>query len=62
MSVVNPVLYVPVESQNRELDSKLLIAGAVAAAGVKVVLGWQRTVVTNFANLPPGMVLLKGLN
>jgi len=62
MSVANPVLYIPVESQNRELDAKLLIAGSVAAAGVKVVLGWQRAVVTNLANLPPGMVLLKGLN
>ena len=62
MSVANPVLYIPVESQNRELDSKLLIAGSVAAAGVKVVLGWQRSIVTNFANLPPGLVLLKGLN
>lgn len=62
MSVANPVLYVPVESQNRELDSKLLIAASVAAAGVKVVIGWQRAIVTNFENLPPGLVFLKGLN
>ncbi len=62
MSVANPVLYIPVESQNRELDAKLLIAASVAAAGVKVVIGWQRAIVANLVVLPPGLVFLKGLN
>ncbi len=62
MSVANPVLYIPVESQNRELDAKLLVAAEVASAGVKVVIGWQRAIVANLRSVPPGVVLLKGLN
>lgn len=62
MAVGNPVLYLPVESQNRELDAKLLIGATVAAAGLKVVIGWQHAIVTNLSHLPPGLLLLKGLN
>jgi surface carbohydrate biosynthesis protein len=62
MPVANPVLYLPVESQNRELDSKLLIGAAAAAAGLKVVIGWQRMIVANLGKLPPGLILFKGLN
>ena len=62
MLAKNPVIYLPVESQNRELDSKLLIGATLANAGIKVVVGWQRAIVANLAYLPPGVVLFKGLN
>ena len=58
----NPILYVPVESRDREFDARLLVAFAAAERGLLVAFGQQTALFGNLHRLPPGILLLKGLN
>ncbi len=62
MTDLTPTLYLPVEESHRELESKLLIALEVLPAGIAVVVGRSPMIISNFGAMPPGVVLLKGMN
>ena len=62
MSGLTPTLYLPIEETNRELDSKLLIALELLGDGVTVIVGRNPLFVANFASMPRGAVLFKGMN
>jgi surface carbohydrate biosynthesis protein len=62
MSGLTPTLYLPIEETNRELDSKLLIALELLGDGITVIVGRNPLFVANFASMPPGAVLFKGMN
>jgi surface carbohydrate biosynthesis protein len=55
-------LYLPIEIGSRDLAPKLLIAAAAVEKGYEVLLGLQRMVYENAANLPPGVYMSKGTN
>ena len=57
-----PVVYLPIEFQSREFDSKALLAATLAQRGYSVVLGQQWLLYNNLAQLPPGVVLFKSFN
>lgn len=56
-----PTLIVPVESQVRELDAKVLLACAAAERGFSVVLGSRALVHYEVARLPRGIYLAKSM-
>lgn len=58
----NPIVYMPIESSARELDSRLLLGRALVRSGYVVVIGAQRLVLGNSGNVEPGLVLFKGAN
>jgi surface carbohydrate biosynthesis protein len=62
MPSLTPTVYIPIEEVNRELDAKLLVAGALLGRGISVVMGRQAMLTVNFPHLPPGIVLFKGMN
>jgi surface carbohydrate biosynthesis protein len=62
MAVITPTLYLPIEDAARELDSKILIAGAAVARGLSVVIGQQWLLVNNHAAVPLGLMMFKGMN
>ncbi|MDA1309783.1 MAG: hypothetical protein O2985_09280 [Proteobacteria bacterium] len=62
MPAMTPTLYLPIEDATRELDSKLLIAGAAVARGLSVVIGQQWLLVNNHEAVPLGLMLFKGMN
>jgi len=62
MSTITPTLYLPIEDAARELDSKVLIAGAAVACGLGVVIGQQWLLVNNHAAMPLGLMVFKGMN
>jgi len=62
MSAITPTLYLPIEDAARELDSKVLIAGAAVARGLSVVIGQQWLLVNNHAAQPLGLMVFKGMN
>lgn len=50
-------LYLPITSQPRELDSKLVLAHAARAAGLRPVIGYKSSFMTRLARLQPGIFL-----
>jgi len=62
MSSLTPTLYLPIEEVNREFDSKLLIALELLGDGITVIIGRNPLLVANFAFMPPGAILFKGMN
>ena len=62
MKAKNPVLYVHMESRERELDAKLLVALAAAELGFISIFG-QSTFLLQYAKwFPEGIYFFKGLN
>lgn len=61
---MNPIVYLPIEIQVRELPSRLMIAAHLLNAGYAVVVGshWSLVTETNLALLPPGAFLFKTVN
>ena len=57
-----PVIYLPIEFQSREYDSKVLLAATLAQRGYTVVLGQQWLLYENIPRLPPGVILFKSFN
>jgi surface carbohydrate biosynthesis protein len=62
MSELTPTLYLTVEDAARELDAKILIAGAAVRKGLSVVIGQQWLLVNNHGFIPKGLMLFKGMN
>lgn len=54
-----PIIYLPVEIQSREFDSKALLAAVLAKRGYSVLFGEQWTIFDNLKRLPPGAILFK---
>ncbi len=54
-------LYLPVETKNRELDAKLLLACSASEAGFSVVLGYKKRLLKVLDELPPGIFLDKSM-
>ncbi len=54
-----PIIYLPIEFQSREFDSKALLAATLAERGYTVVLGRQSTIYQNISRLSPGVILFK---
>jgi surface carbohydrate biosynthesis protein len=61
LSAWRPTLVVPVESQVRELDAKLLLSCVAAERGFSVVLGSRAFVHFAVARLPRGVYLAKSM-
>jgi surface carbohydrate biosynthesis protein len=57
-----PVIYLPIEFQSREFDSKVLLAAMLTERGYSVVLGQQWLIYENIPRLPPGVILFKSFN
>ena len=57
-----PVVYLPIEFQSREFDSKALLAATLAERGYVVVVGQQWLLYEAFSRLPPGVILFKSFN
>jgi surface carbohydrate biosynthesis protein len=55
----DPVLLIPVEQQQRELDAKLLLACCAAERGFRVVLGSRHELHLRAARLPRGIYFAK---
>ena len=56
-----PVLIIPVESQVREMDAKLLLACSAVERGYRVVIGSRAYVHFAMADLPRGVYLAKSM-
>ena len=52
-----PNLYLPITSQPRELESKLLLALFAKEKGLRPVFGYKSAFHARFASLPPGFFL-----
>jgi surface carbohydrate biosynthesis protein len=61
MSLQQPSLIIPVESQVRELDAKLLLAAVAAERGFSVVFGSRAYVHHAMAAIPRGVYLAKSM-
>ena len=59
-SVPNSLL-IPVETLNRELDGKLLLALLAASRGMQVFLGGRQAIHARLPNLPTSIYLAKGI-
>ena len=57
-----PIIYLPIEFQSREFDSKALLAATLTERGYAVVLGQQWLIYENIPRLPPGVILFKSFN
>lgn len=57
-----PIIYLPVEFQAREFESKCLLAAVLAERGYSVVLGQQWMLYANMDRVPPGVFLFKSFN
>ena len=62
MADLTPTVYLPVENAGRELDARLLLAAALLPHGLTVIIGQQWLMGGNFRYMPPGVVLVKGMN
>jgi surface carbohydrate biosynthesis protein len=62
MSLNAPIIYLPVESKNRELAGRVLLARYLLRAGFRVVVGYNQTVISGSRWFPKGTYLIKGLN
>ena len=60
--MLQPIVYLPLEIKNRELEARLLIACRLLERGVTVVFGQQWAIFYNVENWPPGAVLFKTMN
>jgi surface carbohydrate biosynthesis protein len=58
----NPILYLPLEVRNRELDSKMLLALFGIRHGFHVVIGQKWAMQECLPKAPPGFVLFKTMN
>lgn len=56
------VVYLPVEFQAREFDSKTYLAAVLAQRGYPVLIGQQWLLFANLDRLPPGVILFKSFN
>jgi surface carbohydrate biosynthesis protein len=56
------IVYLPIEFQSREYDSKVLLAATLAQRGYPVVVGQQWLIYENLQRLPAGVVLFKTFN
>lgn len=56
-----PLLIIPVESQVREMDAKLLLAGCAVERGYRVVIGSRAYVHFAMADLPRGVYVAKSM-
>lgn len=57
-----PLLILPIEEKNRELNSRVLIALYAIEAGYEVIIGQQWELFASLSKLPPSVVLFKGSN
>jgi surface carbohydrate biosynthesis protein len=57
-----PIIYLPIEFQVREFESKCLLAATLARQGYSVVLGQQWMLYANIDRLPLGVFLFKSFN
>lgn len=57
-----PIVYLPIEFRSREFDSKMLLACVLVQRGYSVLIGRQKAIYFNLAQLPPGAVLFKSFN
>jgi surface carbohydrate biosynthesis protein len=57
-----PIIYLPIEFESREFDSKALLAAVLAGRGYSVVMGQQWMLYENLSRLPAGVVLFKSFN
>lgn len=57
-----PIVYLPLEFQSREMDSKTLLAATLAQRGYTVLFGQQWMLYQNIDRLPPGVFLFKSFN
>jgi surface carbohydrate biosynthesis protein len=57
-----PLLILPIEERNRELDSRVLVALNAIAAGFEVIVGQQWEIFARLAELPASIILFKGNN
>jgi surface carbohydrate biosynthesis protein len=57
-----PIIYLPIEFQSREFDSKVLLAATLTERGYAVVLGQQWLIYENIPRLQPGVILFKSFN
>lgn len=57
-----PILFLPVEVETRELDARLLMAVHAVKAGWQVVIGQQWLMKDNCIHFYPGVFLFKGVN
>lgn len=62
VSELTPTVYLPIESEARELDARLLLAQRLVPYGIRVVIGQQWLMRVNYGHYPRGVVLFKGLN
>ncbi|HEY0837419.1 MAG TPA: surface carbohydrate biosynthesis protein [Azospirillum sp.] len=62
VETVSPILYLPIELSERELDSKLLLGLHGVQHDFQIVIGQQWLLFHNIDRLAPGIVILKGLN
>ena len=58
----SPIIYLPIEFQSREFDSKVLLAATLTERGYTVVLGQQWLLYENIPRLEPGVILFKSFN
>jgi surface carbohydrate biosynthesis protein len=57
-----PLLILPIEERNRELNSRVLIALHAIDAGFDVIIGQQWELFSRFPGMSPSIVLFKGNN
>lgn len=53
-------LILPVETQVREFDAKLLLACVAAERGIPTYIGFQNRIRSKITSFPPGIVIVKG--
>lgn len=59
MSQIKPLI-LPVETQVREFDAKLLVACVAAERGIPAYIGFQNRIRDRITSLPPGIFIAKG--
>ena len=59
MSQIKPLI-LPVETQVREFDAKLLLACVAAERGIPAYIGFQNRIRDRITSLPPGIFIAKG--
>ena len=59
MSQIKPLI-LPVETQAREFDAKLLLACVAAERGIPAYIGFQNRIRDRITTLPPGIFIAKG--
>ena len=57
-----PIVYLPIDIKDRELNSRLLLALDLLKRGFVVLVGVGHEMILRQDYLPPGILLVKGLN